>query len=314
MSDARLYFIHALSPLHAGTGQGMGVIDLPIARERATNIPILPGSSLKGVLRDACENSKEWKHRTADIFGSPTTQVETYAGSLVLSDAHLLLLPVRSLAGTFAWVTSPYLLRRAAQDAADGDADAPPAFTGSPLATDTAVGCWTDAASALHIQREGKFWTFLEELDLVKYKSDVATGWANWLGPRIWPNNQPAQEALKQRICIVHDDVLGYLLNTATEITARIRIDDATKTVADGQLWYEEALPTESVLIGLVLGTGLKATPHDAFAAVADLTKNAMQLGGKETVGRGFCRVRLHGPAPAAQAQTTPPAGTEAQS
>ena len=26
------YFLHALSPLHAGTGQGTGVIDLPIAR------------------------------------------------------------------------------------------------------------------------------------------------------------------------------------------------------------------------------------------------------------------------------------------
>jgi CRISPR/Cas system CMR subunit Cmr4 (Cas7 group RAMP superfamily) len=32
------------------------------------------------------------------------------------ADARLLLLPVRSLAGTFAWVTSPYVLRRFARD------------------------------------------------------------------------------------------------------------------------------------------------------------------------------------------------------
>ena len=43
----KLLFIHALSPLHAGTGQGVGIIDQPIAREKATGIPFLPGSSSK---------------------------------------------------------------------------------------------------------------------------------------------------------------------------------------------------------------------------------------------------------------------------
>ena len=49
-----LSFVHALSPLHAGTGQGAGIIDLPIAREKATGLPYLPGSSLKGTLRARC--------------------------------------------------------------------------------------------------------------------------------------------------------------------------------------------------------------------------------------------------------------------
>jgi len=51
---AQLTFVHALSPLHAGIGQGAGVIDLPIAREKATGIPFLPGSSLKGALKALC--------------------------------------------------------------------------------------------------------------------------------------------------------------------------------------------------------------------------------------------------------------------
>ncbi|NTV66007.1 MAG: type III-B CRISPR module RAMP protein Cmr4, partial [Oscillochloris sp.] len=33
-----MLFTHALSPLHPGTGQGVGVIDLPIAREKATGL------------------------------------------------------------------------------------------------------------------------------------------------------------------------------------------------------------------------------------------------------------------------------------
>ncbi len=41
------YLLQAISPLHAGTGHAAGIIDLPIARMRATGIPFLPGSSIK---------------------------------------------------------------------------------------------------------------------------------------------------------------------------------------------------------------------------------------------------------------------------
>ncbi len=37
--SARLLLLHALSPIHCGTGQSVSGIDLPIAREKATNIP-----------------------------------------------------------------------------------------------------------------------------------------------------------------------------------------------------------------------------------------------------------------------------------
>ncbi|WNZ62075.1 type III-B CRISPR module-associated Cmr3 family protein [Myxococcus sp. MxC21-1] len=50
--ESRPYLLHALSPLHVGTGQSVGVIDLPLARLKATGIPFVPGSSLKGVLRE----------------------------------------------------------------------------------------------------------------------------------------------------------------------------------------------------------------------------------------------------------------------
>ena len=55
----RGYLIHALSPLHAGVGQGIGLVDLPIAREATTNHPLLPGSSVKGVLRAEAQRGRE---------------------------------------------------------------------------------------------------------------------------------------------------------------------------------------------------------------------------------------------------------------
>src|SRR5437762_11417803 len=128
--NARLTFVHTLSPLHAGTGQGVGVIDLPIAREKATGIPYLPGSSLKGTLRDLCTHQ-----RKEDVFGPPTSNAGDYAGSAQFSDQRLLLLPIRSLKGTFAWVTSPYLLERLSRDGKSANANGtcppiPAAFTG----------------------------------------------------------------------------------------------------------------------------------------------------------------------------------------
>ncbi len=67
----RLTFIHALSALHAGTGQGAGVIDLPIAREKATGLPFLPGSSLKGPLRASLAD----KDLRNAIFGPETLDI-----------------------------------------------------------------------------------------------------------------------------------------------------------------------------------------------------------------------------------------------
>jgi len=43
--ESKAYVLHALSPLHAGTGHAADVIDLPIARMKATGIPIVLGSA-----------------------------------------------------------------------------------------------------------------------------------------------------------------------------------------------------------------------------------------------------------------------------
>src|SRR5204863_5194832 len=102
--------------------QGVGVIDLPIAREKATGIPYLPGSSLKGTLRDSglnkCKNAQD-EDKCYKVFGPKNDRADEYAGAAQFADQRLLLLPIRSLAGTFAWVTSPYLLKRCLRDASD---------------------------------------------------------------------------------------------------------------------------------------------------------------------------------------------------
>jgi len=54
------YFAMALDPIHVGSGrQGLGRVDLPIVREAATNLPIIPGSSICGVTRAAVAINKD---------------------------------------------------------------------------------------------------------------------------------------------------------------------------------------------------------------------------------------------------------------
>ena len=280
--NAKLIFVHALSPLHAGTGRSVDVIDLPIAREKATNLPYLPGSSLKGVMRDQFPDVDDSKvPDAAKILPRMLFGTTEKGGAAIFSDQRLLLLPVRSLYGTFAWVTSPYVLRRFVREA-------------------TAAGCsppvvsnadHTQVAQKTVLAYENK--VYLEDLDL-----PVQTGaeaWADWLATRLFADQPEWQTMLRERLCIVPDDILNFLLVTATEITARISLDDKTGIVKQGGLWYEEALPSETVLVGLLaINTHMPNEETTVVNAITNASKEPLQLGGNATVGRGLCRVAVY--------------------
>ena len=279
-----LVLVHALSPLHAGTGQGIGGIDLPIAREKATGIPYLPGSSLKGVLRDRAQG-KGWDQETLfAVFGPDTQKASEHAGAVQVGDAKLLLLPVRSLYGVFALVTSPYLLERFQREARWVGLELPP-LPSAPAKEGIRV------APGSALVSEGK--VYLEDLDLGAQEDSALASWEDWLGK--W-----TEAPVKGRMAVVHDDLMAYLLETATEVVARIRLEDETKTVAPGALWYEESLPAESLLYTLVRAErsrrkGKDLVPEAVLDLVKDLLEGALQLGGKATVGRGVCQLRALG-------------------
>ena len=109
-----LYHLHTISALHVGTGQGTGIIDLPIARAKASNLPQVPGSAIKGVLRDVLRAQPNVSvSDLLALFGPEIGQnASEYAGALVVGDAQLLCLPIRSWHGTFAWATCPMILHR----------------------------------------------------------------------------------------------------------------------------------------------------------------------------------------------------------
>lgn len=296
----QLTFVRALSSLHAGVGQGAGVIDLPIAREKTTGIPYLPGSSLKGALRTRSFNNPEGTTDISkDIFGPDDVDYENAAASLVqFTDQRLLLLPVRSLNGTFAWITSPFILHRLLRDIKELQKTAVPLTVPTIDSIDTCllageVGGQIESVLPLKIDDTPK--VYLEDLDLQYSELQKVAEWARWLGQQIFPNDNEWRKMLQERICLVHDSLFSFLLQTGTEINTRIRLQEGTKTVAQGGLWYEETLPAETILTGLVLATPLlikhEYTEDMILDHIQDLTKTIIQLGGKATVGRGLCRV-----------------------
>lgn len=280
MNEACLTFIHALSPLHAGTGQGVGVIDLPIAREKATNLPYLPGSTLKGSMRDECEGNPVTKAYCETLFGKGGDDSNTYAGSAVFTDQRLLCLPVRSLLGTFGWVTSPFILERFKRDAGNIGSNLPEVTKPA-----NEQSCIVSNASELKLKQK----VILEDLDLSIQDDASADAWAKEIGERVF-TDPTWQTLFKGRFCIVSDDVMSFLAETTTEVAARNVLSE-NKT--SDNLWYEESLPSETILSGLLVAVHVRATSETVFKTIKDLTAKPIQLGGSMTVGRGLCRVSL---------------------
>lgn len=294
--QARLFHLHALSALHCGTGQSVGVVDLPIARARATNLPLVPGSSIRGVLREELTGGPTAARTGADaklvetLFGPAkiTESEKAFAGALAIGDGHLLCLPVRALAGILCFVTAPFILSRYAHDRGM-------AGLASPAVPDGAGAALVGGQANLS---DGKT-LILEDLDLTARKDTKASEWAELIAAAVYPADAQAQSDLIARFAVVPNDVMSHLSDTATEIRTRIAIDDKTGVVKKGMLWTEENLPAETILWGVYAVSGSMNKPAEDTRSAQELTsllpKDGMllQLGGKAGVGRGLARLYI---------------------
>lgn len=295
--SAHMLYLYALSPTHIGSGDSTGIIDLPVSREAVTGWPDVPGSAIKGVLRDACDPDDDGHadyqaFKTA--FGPPIDNPSDNAGNLWFTDARLLCLPVQSWAGSFAWVSCPTVLRRWVRDHETAVITPPLALGDIPAPSMdgvlTAPGNAGVAGAPLVLVNDHK--VCLADLDLARTGDAQAAAIAGKIAEAAvapdWKDHFIA------RFGIVSDDVFSFLAGTLA-VTARIRLDDNTKTVARGALWYEENVPAESIfscpLIAAPRPNG--ATSDEMFALVNDKLGAPLQIGGNASIGRGLVRFRL---------------------
>ena len=290
-TENRLLGLTAETAIHAGTGQSTGVIDLPIQREGHSGWPCIFGSGVKGALRSRAEDLPGISRDTINlVFGPDTQHASDHAGALAVSDARLLLLPVRALTSHFKWVTCPALLARLARDAARVGIGGFQALASVPV-DDPGEGfaALQQGADAELFLEEYRF--SAKQTDLIKVIDCLAQ-----FSPRPGFATQ-----LKQQLTVVSNDSFAHLSQHATPVNAHVAIDSATKTVRNGALWYEETLPPDTLLYTILSAANARAAEADMPAsAVLDAIVSQLfgerpylQIGGNETVGMGWCAVTV---------------------
>jgi CRISPR-associated protein Cmr4 len=291
----RMLFLYVETPLHAGTGSGLGAVDLPVQRERATGYPLVQASSLKGVLR---AEAKEDSARIEAVFGPDTGEAHKHAGALSPGDARLLLFPVCSLLGVFAWTTSAHALARFLRDAK---------VAGLALGWDVPKPAKETALvpPGSDLVADGQL--VLEEFAFTAQENAQVQTIAKWLARNALPEGDDVygywQKKLPRSLVILPEDDFREFVRFSTEVVTRVRLDPKKKTVEPGALWTEENLPTDTLLYAPVFATKPR-TPSDDHGladaeAVLDFVQNQelkrVQLGGNETIGRGIVALRWRG-------------------
>ncbi len=278
--SAKLLSLYATTSIHAGVGSdGLSVIDLPIQREAHTGWPCIFGSAVKGAFRAWFYQQGVDKTMENTLFGPEGDAASDHAGALAFSDARLLLFPVRSLTGYYKWIVSPALLERLVRDCQRAGMEAPSVDQWK-VEKDQGL-CATGGEIFLEVYRV--------ETEVLP-QADELFEWLAQFGV--------STDTLKERLVVVDDDLYSYLVQQATPVHAHNRLENETKTVARGALWYEETLPPETVLyvISQPFASRNSQNKLDADAVwqqfISQVADQFVQFGGNETVGMGFCHVK----------------------
>jgi CRISPR-associated protein Cmr4 len=189
------------------------------------------------------------------LFGSqPEHELE--AGDVFFGDAGVLVMPVRDSSSTFVWLTCATLLRNAER-----------------------IGLAFGAPQGPSQSR------LLEQHVWLKSLQSGPAG----LCDRIAAITGHPREFVAPRLFCVADNEFRWAAEFATQVDVRNRIDFETGVVRDGALWSEESLAPETVLVAPI--GHRNATGAEAMRSLSALS--VLTLGGKNTIGRGVCRVML---------------------
>lgn len=262
--------LFARTPIHVGAGNSVGAVDSPVQRERHTKIPIIPGSSLKGVLSDLW-NDENFNRTTEGkaLFGEDDQKADASSGALLIGEARVLAFPVRSAKGMFAWITCPLVLNRFQRETGA-------IFDVPSLGTEQAL-----AFDAMKLKES----VILEEY-VFSVKGAPNAGIVQALGTLVV--NDPVWGGIKEQLVIVSDEIFQHFCEHACEVVTRIKVDDESGTVASGALFNLEQVPSETLFYtGILCG---KEGALEKLKTKLDAEK-MIQIGGDATTGLGFCTV-----------------------
>lgn len=297
MTEATLLYLYVESPLHVGVGrvEGEGV-EFPIQRDEVTGHPQIRASTCKGVLRSQATSLRPAEEVVA-VFGEEpeSSSEEVAAAALSVGDARLLLFPVRSLRGIFAWITSQGLLARFRR-AVERQVGRVPVFLDISSPPDGTAWVAPDNQVCT-----GRGQVVLEEVAFQGEERPEIKALARWMVQETFPTDETLaywREKATRDIVVLTEEALRHFLLSSTEVITRIRIDPQTGVAAEGSLWEEECLPAEThFYLPLTAQSPTRpteslSTPAEVIRWVKELGLTGLQFGGGRTLGRGLVRLR----------------------
>ncbi len=265
MIKGKVFMAYTYSPLHAGIGQTTGLVDLPIEREKHTGYPCVYATGLKGSLRSFWKQKYNNDNENLEkIFGKE--DASSGAGGLIFTDLKILLFPVRASEGTFKWVTCQRILDRFVQD--------------YKIATnDTYTLPVLQKLKALEtVPSDIENCLLLEDFIFEKEISDTRQNESG---------NFLISEIPQKNVFLIDNDLFDYFVSHATQIIARNKLK---KNKISDNLWYEEALPSDTLLYSFVKPS--IAGEEDRLGHfLTNLNNQIIQVGGGETVGYGIVKL-----------------------
>lgn len=313
-------FIRNITPMHVGVGSDLGVVDLPIQREKHTGYPKIESSGIKGCIREYFEanikNDDDWVD-VHKLFGYDDKSLTKYydkdgkladaiekkalfeekkgqfAGAVGFSDARILFFPVKSAKGIYAYVTCLGVLKKFVEAV-------------------EICGCIEDNSFLNSIKdlvplEQGDIYCNDEKLvlndkvvlDEYVYKrvegknADVIfKKFANMLG---------LDEDRANHMAIVHDDEFADFVTMYTEVITRTKISNETGTVVDGALFTEEYLPSETIMYTLLLMTASFNAQENECMSLSQVEEKVnaklkdeivLQIGSGATIGKGIVKMK----------------------
>nr|UXE44115.1 hypothetical protein Hi04_10k_c110_00006 [uncultured bacterium] len=276
MNNSKILYLFTRTPLHVGAGSSVGAIDQPIIRERHTGFPVIPGSSLKGVLRDTAR--RDSKLDVDRIFGK-----QDDAGRVSLGEAKLLAFPVRSAKGSFAFTTCPLALERFKREQGD-------------LASLTVPTEPKDmeclAGDMVTISRNNQTGVVLEEYRFNRAAGDAGRFPTDWEMALLKLLDDPVWQAGKGRFVLLSNGDFAHFAKNACEVSQHVGIDPEKGTAKRGALFNLEAVPAEAFFFAPLTPLARAGDELDDLSALFN-RKPLLQFGGDGTTGLGFCTVKL---------------------
>jgi len=302
--QAKIFYIHTITPMHVGSGSDLGIVDMPIQREGHTNFPKIEGSSLKGSMREAFESdiqNVDKLLKTYISFGYDGTNIKSlpsavqtafedkknqeFAGALGFSDARILLFPIKSAKNIFAWVTCPLVLNKFVKDLKISDNEQGFTIVKNSITNDSKINI--DNGSVI-----------LEEYQISVSKENDTQQIAEFLAEEL------DKEEIKEKLIILSDDDFKDFITLSTEVITRTKIDNQTGVVANGALFTEEYLPSETIMYSLALTSPTMvnitqiqnlSTDDEVMKFFTETVPSIIQIGGNATIGKGIVSIVIGG-------------------